>query len=61
MNKHANSQAAPSVCQLIRVWRSRKISDTIITKLLEMYFGIPGYMNEKGVGDAVRKSGIPRD
>lgn len=48
MNKHANSQAAPSVCQLIRVWRSRKISDTIITKLLEMYFGIPGYMNEKG-------------
>lgn len=48
MNKQANSQAAPSVCQLIRVWRSRKISDTIITKLLEMYFGIPGYMNEKG-------------
>ncbi len=33
----------------IRLWKSRKITDSLIPKLLELYLGLTAYMNDKRV------------
>ena len=33
----------------IKIWRSRKITDSTIPKLLDLYLGLTAYMNDKHI------------
>ena len=35
--------------KMIHQWKRRRVNDSTITKLLELYLRIPAYMNSKGI------------
>lgn len=35
--------------KIIKIWRSRKITDSTIPKLLDLYLGMIAYMNDKHI------------
>lgn len=49
MQNYKNFLSVAELQKMIHVWKSRHITDSTVSKLLELYLGLTGYMNSRRV------------
>ena len=49
MKAHKTTLSVRELQKTIGQWKSRKITDSTVAKLLELLLGMPAYMNEDAV------------
>lgn len=49
MQKNETSMSVAELQKMIHVWKSRRITDSTVSKLLELYLGLTGYMDSRSV------------
>lgn len=49
MQKNETSMSVAELQKMIHVWKSRRITDSTVSKLLELYLGLTGYMDNRKV------------
>lgn len=49
MQENETSMSVADLQKMIHVWKSRHITDSTVSKLLELYLGLTGYMNSQKV------------
>lgn len=49
LKAHKTTLSVRELQKTIGQWKSRKITDSTVAKLLELLFGMPAYMNEDAV------------
>ena len=58
MKAHKTTLSVRELQKTIGQWKSRKITDSTVAKLLELLLGMPAYMNEDAVYPSPAKRGF---